>query len=107
MADMLLAFRLHADQHYRGPDGKPTSEIHEVRLVIRAVRELYADTPISQFTPLSVKAARAQWVKEGRSRSECNRPTYANIHVHRSRVPDRGSGPRWARHNVIGERSNS
>lgn len=73
VADVLLAFRLHADQHYRGPDGKPTSEIHEVRIVIRALRELYADTPISQFTPLSVKAARAAWVQEGRSRSECNR----------------------------------
>ena len=73
VADVLLAFREFADGHYKAPDGKPTSEIHEVRLVIRAVRELYADTPISEFGPLAVKAIRQRWVNDGRSRTECNR----------------------------------
>lgn len=73
VADVLLAYRLHADQHYRGADGKPTSEIYEVKIVIKAIRELYEDTPVVEFGPLCVKAARQQWVKEGRSRTECNR----------------------------------
>jgi len=73
VADVLFAYKLHADQHYRGADGKPTSEIYEVKLVIRAVRELYGEKPISGFGPLAVKAIRQQWVNDGRSRTECNR----------------------------------
>src|SRR5438067_13520755 len=29
MAELLLAYLEHAEQHYRTPDGKPTSEIYE------------------------------------------------------------------------------
>lgn len=36
MAELLLAFLDHAERHYRGPDGKPTSEIYEVKVVVRA-----------------------------------------------------------------------
>ena len=73
VADLLLAYKLFADRHYRGADGKPTSEIFKVRIVIKAIRELHAETSVAEFGPLCVKAARQQWVKEGRSRSECNR----------------------------------
>lgn len=73
MAELLLAYFEHADRHYRDPDGVPTSEIHEVKIVIRALRELYATTPVASFGPLCVKAARQKWVNEGRSRTECNR----------------------------------
>ena len=41
--------------------------------MIRAVRELYADTPVAEFGPLALKAARQRWVNDGRSRTECNR----------------------------------
>jgi integrase len=73
LAELLLAYLDHAERHYRTPDGKPTSEIYEVRVVIRAIRELYADTPVGAFGPLCVKAARQRWVTDGRSRTECNR----------------------------------
>jgi integrase len=73
LAELLLAYLEHAERHYRTPDGKPTSEVYEVKLVVRALRELYADTPVAAFGPLCVKAARQKWVNEGRSRSECNR----------------------------------
>jgi integrase len=73
LAELLLAYFEYADRHYRGPDGEPTSEIFEVRVVIRALRELYADKPVAEFGPLCVKAARQRWVNEGRSRTECNR----------------------------------
>jgi hypothetical protein len=52
MAELLLAYLDHAEKHYRTPDGKHTSEIYEVRVVIRALRELYADTPVAEFGPL-------------------------------------------------------
>lgn len=73
VAEVLLAYLDHAEQHDRTPNGKPTSEIYEVRVVIRALRELYADTPVGAFGPLCVKAARQRWVNDGRSRTECNR----------------------------------
>jgi hypothetical protein len=73
LAVLLLAYLDHAERHYRTPDGKHTSEIYEVRVVIRALRELHADKPVAEFGPLCVKAARQRWVNEGRSRTECNR----------------------------------
>jgi integrase len=73
VADVLLAYRLHADQHYRGPDGKPTSGIYAIKIVIKAIRELYAEMPVSKLGPLCVIAARQKWVNEGCSRKECNR----------------------------------
>jgi hypothetical protein len=47
MAELLLAFLEHAERHYRTPDGKPTSEVYEVKLVVRALRELCAGTPVA------------------------------------------------------------
>jgi integrase len=73
LAELLSAYLDHALRHYRGSDGKPTSEIYEVKVVIRALRELYADTPVAEFGPLALKAARQRWVNEDRARTECNR----------------------------------
>jgi integrase len=73
LAELLLAYLEHAERHYRLPDGEPTSEIHEVRIVARALRIRYADMPVAKFGPLCVKAACQRWVNEGRSRTECNR----------------------------------
>ena len=39
VAELLLAYMEHANRHYRHADGTPTSEIHEVRGVVKAVRE--------------------------------------------------------------------
>ena len=33
LAELLLTYVTHANQHYRLPDGEPTSEIFEVRIV--------------------------------------------------------------------------
>ena len=71
--EVLVAYHEHAARHYRGPDAKPTSEIYEVKIVMRAIRLLYGESPVADFGPLCVKAARQQRVNEGRSRTECNR----------------------------------
>jgi integrase len=73
LPDLLLAYLDHAERHYRTANGKPTSEIYEVKIVIRALRNLYPEKIAADFGPLCVKAARQQWINEGRSRSECNR----------------------------------
>jgi integrase len=72
---MLLAYLEHAQRHYRGPDGKPTSELTECKLVVRALREQYPDLPVTEFGPLKLKAVRQGWVNSKLARSECNRRT--------------------------------
>lgn len=71
--EVLLAYLEYAGRHYRYADGRPTSEIYEVKIVAKAIRELYGEKPIAEFGPLALKAARQKWVNDGRSRTECNR----------------------------------
>ena len=73
MAELLVAYLEHAEQHYRGPDGKPTSTLHEVKIVLRTVRELYAALPVTEFGPLKLKAVRQKWIESQLVRTECNR----------------------------------
>lgn len=73
LAELMVAYLDHAERHYRGPDGKPTSELNEVKLVLRALRALYAETPAAEFGPLRLKAVRQGWVNARLARSECNR----------------------------------
>jgi integrase len=75
VAELLLVYLEHATQHYRGPDGKPTSELSLVKAVSRTVREHYAALPVREFSPLKLKAVRQAWVGKGICRSECNRRT--------------------------------
>jgi integrase len=75
VAELLAAFQLHADKHYRGADGKPTSELRGYYRVIRSTRLLYAATPAADFGPLAMKAVRQTWVAAGLARSEVNRRT--------------------------------
>lgn len=71
--EALLAYLQHAEQHYRGPDGKPTSKLCEVKIVVRALRELYGDTPAAGFSPLKLKAVRQVWLTARNVRTEINR----------------------------------
>lgn len=48
----MLAYLDHAERHYRSPDDKPTSELSEVKVVIRALRELYAATPAANMVSI-------------------------------------------------------
>lgn len=75
VAELLLAYMDHAERHYRRPDGTTTSEFQECKLVVRTLRELYAETPAAEFGPLALKAARQAWVRAGLARSEVNRRT--------------------------------
>jgi len=73
VAELLAAFLEYAKHHYRHPDGTPTSEVSVLKGVIRAVRELHAETPAAEFGPLALKTARQLWVNEGLARTGCNR----------------------------------
>jgi integrase len=56
--ELILAFWRHAEQHYRDPDGAPTTELGEYRRSFRPLRELYGHTPAANFGPLALKAIR-------------------------------------------------
>lgn len=75
LVEVLDAYFTHAAAHYRGPDGLPTSEMAEVKLVVRALRETYGAEPVGDFGPRKLKALRHGWVVAKLSRGEANRRT--------------------------------
>jgi integrase len=70
--ELLLAFLEHAERHYRGPDGNPTGEWREYKLVSRRVRVLYGEIPVAEFGPLKLKAIRQGMVDAGMCRGVVN-----------------------------------
>jgi hypothetical protein len=43
--ELLLAFDIHAEQHYRDADGQPTDELDNLRDALRPLKELYGSLP--------------------------------------------------------------
>ena len=72
IAELCVMFLREADKHYV-KDGKPTSEIVNVRRAIRCLRECYADLPAKQFSPLKLKACRDKLIADGLCRSNVTR----------------------------------
>jgi integrase len=73
VAEVLDAYREFALKHYRQPDGRLSSTIHEVQIVVRALDALYGEMPAAVLGPLAIKTAMQQWVVDGCSRVEVNR----------------------------------
>src|SRR5688572_1744667 len=44
ISELVLAYWGFAEKHYRHPDGRPTSELADLKLSLRPLRELYGDT---------------------------------------------------------------
>jgi integrase len=70
--ELLEAFLTHAERHYRGPDGQPTTELRDYLITIRSVRLLYGLLPAADFSPLKLKALRQQMVSDGLCRAVVN-----------------------------------
>jgi len=84
--ELLLAFWQHAEQHYRRPDGTPTSEIDCLRAALRPLRQLYGHTPVKEFGPLALRAVRQQMIESVGKRTQrpwCRRTI--NLHTYRIR----------------------
>jgi uncharacterized protein (TIGR02996 family) len=60
--EVLLSFMHRAATHYRTPDGKPTTEIGELKWSLRYVRELYGHTPAAEFGPKALAAVRQHMI---------------------------------------------
>ena len=51
LAELLCAYLEHAQSHYLSPDGRPTKELENMKVVVRALREPYPDLPAAEFGP--------------------------------------------------------
>ena len=83
VCEVLARFWTHAEKYYRNPDGTPSRELENFRYALRPVKELYDETPASQFGPRALKAVRdhmAETAAKGR-RAPCR--TYINKNVRR------------------------
>ncbi|MBN9122930.1 MAG: hypothetical protein J0I06_27965, partial [Planctomycetes bacterium] len=69
---VLLAFWEHAQNHYRGPEGKPTTEVEELRRSVIPLRKLYGHTPAAEFGPRALAAVRQEMIAAGWCRSLIN-----------------------------------
>ncbi|HJZ93580.1 MAG TPA: site-specific integrase [Gemmataceae bacterium] len=70
--ELLLRFWGHVEEHYRHPDGTPTTEVENFRYALKPLRELYGHTPAGKFGPLALKAVRQRWVNAELSRRFIN-----------------------------------
>ncbi len=69
MAHAILAYLEHAIDYYR-----KSTELENLKLAIRPVREIYATLPASQFGAQQFKACRQWWLKDPkRSRQYVNK----------------------------------
>lgn len=72
VAELLVAFLRHAEDYYRGPDGKPTQERQNVIDAIKPLRRLYGPTLAASFRPLALRAVRDDMIGSGLARTTIN-----------------------------------
>lgn len=73
VSEVVNAFFAHAERHYRGPDGRLTSEYREHERSTVHLLELYGHTPAREFGPLALQAVRQKMVDAGWCRSVVNK----------------------------------
>ena len=73
MNELCLRYWKHAETYYRHPDGKPTSELTDLRYAIRAFREHAGTMPAREFGPLAFKAVRERMIVKGWARPTVNK----------------------------------
>jgi len=69
---VLAAFWKHVEQHYRHPDGTPTSEQRWYRDSLKHVRRLYGHTIAAEFGPLALKTVRQALIDDKLARKLVN-----------------------------------
>jgi integrase len=72
VAAVLERFRGHALRHYRHPDGRPTSELANLRDATAPLLRLFGDLPAADFGPLRLKAVRQAMIDAGHTRRSIN-----------------------------------
>ncbi len=78
--DICTAFCKHAETYYRRPDGTPTSEQASIPLSLRAIRDMYGETPVTELTHADMIKVRDKII----SWNTCSRST-VNFYMARIR----------------------
>jgi integrase len=73
VAELMVAFLDHAEQHYRLPDGTPTSELGNFKLAFRPLKALYAHTLAADFGPVALRCVRDEMIRGDASRKVVNK----------------------------------
>src|SRR5262245_8876586 len=71
--ELLLAYVQFAEQYYRHPDGKPTTEVRNIKQGLRPLKQLYGHTAAAAFDSLALEALREQMARDGRCRNRINK----------------------------------
>jgi integrase len=71
--ELILAYFHHVQGYYRHPDGRPTSEVDNIRLALRWPRRLHGHTPAADFDSLALEALRGEMVRAGLCRNRVNK----------------------------------
>lgn len=72
VVELVARFIAHAKQHYRKPDGRPTSEVGCIKAALKPLLALYGREPVSEFGPLKLKAIRQTLIDSGKARKSIN-----------------------------------
>lgn len=73
VTELCLRFFDHAECYYRLPDGTQTTEVRNIKVALRAIRELYSTTPAETFGPLALQRVRDRMIEMGWCRSNINK----------------------------------
>jgi integrase len=71
--ELILAYWPTVETYYRHPDGTPTSEVDNIRLALRPLKQLYEHTPAVSFDTLALEALRQQMIALGHCRNRINK----------------------------------
>ncbi len=74
VAEVCIQYLRWAEGYYV-KDGKPTTELGNVKRAIKALRESYPCLPAKEFSPLKLKTVRQRFIDGGLCRTDCNRFT--------------------------------
>lgn len=71
--ELLAAYWNHVEEYYRHPDGTPTIEVHNIKLALRPLRQLYGSTAAAEFDSLALEAVRLKMLNAGHCRTRINK----------------------------------
>ncbi len=72
VAELINDYRKWAFKHYRHADGSQTGTAEQMKALMKRLRSLYGDTPVSEFRPLAFKALIQKMIQDNVSRSHIN-----------------------------------
>jgi hypothetical protein len=71
--ELLLAYVQFAELYYRHPDGRPTTEVRNIKQGLRPLKQLYGHTIAAAFDSLALETLREQMARDGRCRNRINK----------------------------------